>query len=150
MGKRYEGKGDFPGPYILPLYISDWTVQTWGCFIWIERVSNGGSFSRFSELRVMNITHPPSLQVPNGSTHRMSSFFHHNSDSPNHIPFPPIHPSKMPFSFHLSQSNPTPTFPLASPLISLTSNNSYSLPNAKKCAKRELKCGSLRRCNMAG
>ena len=39
---------------------------------------------------------------------------------------------------------------VGSPLISLTSNNSYSLPNAKKWAKSELKCGSERRWRICG
>jgi hypothetical protein len=47
--------------------------------------------------------------------------------------------SKIPDSFHRSQSKPTPTEALGSPLISRISNNSYSLPKARKCAKNELK-----------
>lgn len=40
--------------------------------------------------------------------------------------------SRIPDPFHRSQSNPTPTGALGSPLISRTSNNSYSRPNARK------------------
>lgn len=50
-----------------------------------------------------------------------------------------LYPSRMPISLHLSHSSPIPTGALAAPLTSLMSNNSYSLPNAKKWAKRELK-----------
>lgn len=56
-------------------------------------------------------------------------------------------PSKMPISFHLSHNAPIPTCPIAPepdealsvPLTSLMSSNSYSFPNARKCAKSELK-----------
>ena len=53
--------------------------------------------------------------------------------------------SRMPISFHFSQRAPTPTGEPGWPLISLTSRSSYSLPKARKCAKRELKWPSERR-----
>ena len=58
--------------------------------------------------------------------------------------------SRMPISFHFSQSAPTPTRAPGWPLISLGSRSSYSLPKARKCAKRELKWPSERRCRICG
>jgi hypothetical protein len=46
-------------------------------------------------------------------------------------PFLEFQLSRIPDSFHRSQSKPTPTGALTSPLISRISNNSYSLPNAR-------------------
>lgn len=62
---------------------------------------------------------------------------------------PLAHPSKIPISLHFSQSAPIPTATPPVPFTSLTSKSSYSLPNAKKCAKRLLKCGSLLKCSNA-
>ena len=49
-----------------------------------------------------------------------------------------LYPSRIPISFHFSHSAPTPG-PFGAPLMSFSSNNSYSFPKDKKCAKRELK-----------
>jgi len=64
-------------------------------------------------------------------------------DQPQHLK--PNQPSNVPISFHRSHSAPIPTGPFGDPLTSLGSNSSYSRPNARKWAKRELKCGSERR-----
>ena len=60
------------------------------------------------------------------------------------------HEVKMPISFHFSHRAPIPTGTLGSPFISFMSRSSYSLPKARKCANRELKCGSERRCRIWG
>ncbi|PIL22754.1 hypothetical protein GSI_15447 [Ganoderma sinense ZZ0214-1] len=58
--------------------------------------------------------------------------------------------SRMPISFHFSQSAPMPTRAPGWPLMSLGSRSSYSLPKARKCAKRELKWPSERRWRICG
>ena len=50
-----------------------------------------------------------------------------------------VEESRIPISFQRSHSAPIPTVAPDCPLISLISNNSYSLPKARKWAKSELK-----------
>src|SRR6266404_4276833 len=62
------------------------------------------------------------------------------------VPLHGDHDSRIPISLQRSHRAPMPTTgALGGPRISLMSSNSYSRPNARKCAKSELKCGSERR-----
>jgi hypothetical protein len=88
---------------------------------------------------------PREKQLPNFYSVHISRFNRWNV-GPSLQPSPGDHDSRIPISLQRSHRAPMPTTcEFGAPRTSLMSSNSYSRPNARKCAKRELKWGSERR-----
>lgn len=88
---------------------------------------------------------PREKQLPNFYSVHISRFNRWNV-GPSLQPSPGDHDSRIPISLQRSHRAPMPTIcEFGAPRTSLMSSNSYSRPNARKCAKSELKWGSERR-----